>query len=59
VTKVEAVGVFDGNYFRIAPAAFGQELRALKIPFFSLLEGGYSRERPELVLEYLKGVDVR
>jgi acetoin utilization deacetylase AcuC-like enzyme len=35
----------------------GQELRALKIPFFSLLEGGYSRELPELVLAYLKGVE--
>jgi acetoin utilization deacetylase AcuC-like enzyme len=35
----------------------GQELRALKIPFFSLLEGGYSRELPELIFAYLKGVD--
>jgi len=35
----------------------GQELRLLKIPFFSLLEGGYSRELPELVLAYLKGVE--
>jgi acetoin utilization deacetylase AcuC-like enzyme len=35
----------------------GQELRALKIPFFSLLEGGYSRDLPELVLAYLKGVE--
>jgi len=34
----------------------GQELRALKIPFFSLLEGGYSRDLPELILAYLKGV---
>jgi acetoin utilization deacetylase AcuC-like enzyme len=34
----------------------GQELRALKIPFFSLLEGGYSRDLPELVFAYLKGV---
>jgi acetoin utilization deacetylase AcuC-like enzyme len=34
----------------------GQELRALKIPFFSLLEGGYSRELPELIFAYLKGV---
>ena len=34
----------------------GAELRALKIPFFSLLEGGYSRDLPELVLAYLKGV---
>jgi acetoin utilization deacetylase AcuC-like enzyme len=34
----------------------GQELRALKIPFFSLLEGGYSRDLPELIFAYLKGV---
>jgi acetoin utilization deacetylase AcuC-like enzyme len=37
----------------------GRELRALKTPFFSLLEGGYSRELPELVLAYLKGADGR
>jgi acetoin utilization deacetylase AcuC-like enzyme len=35
----------------------GQELAALKIPFFSLLEGGYSRELPELIFAYLKGVE--
>lgn len=35
----------------------GKELRALKVPFFSVLEGGYSRDLPELVLSYLKGVD--
>jgi acetoin utilization deacetylase AcuC-like enzyme len=35
----------------------GKELRALKIPFFSLLEGGYSRDLPELVFVYLKGVE--
>jgi acetoin utilization deacetylase AcuC-like enzyme len=35
----------------------GQELRALKIPLFSLLEGGYSRELPELIFAYLKGVE--
>jgi acetoin utilization deacetylase AcuC-like enzyme len=35
----------------------GRELRALKIPFFSLLEGGYSRDLPELILAYLKGVE--
>jgi acetoin utilization deacetylase AcuC-like enzyme len=35
----------------------GQELRALKIPFFSLLEGGYSRELPELIFAYLKGIE--
>ncbi len=35
----------------------GKELRALEIPFFSLLEGGYSRDLPELVFAYLKGVE--
>jgi acetoin utilization deacetylase AcuC-like enzyme len=34
----------------------GQKLHALKIPFFSLLEGGYSRDLPELIFAYLKGV---
>jgi len=35
----------------------GAELRALKVPFFSLLEGGYSRDLPELIFAYLKGVE--
>jgi acetoin utilization deacetylase AcuC-like enzyme len=35
----------------------GRELRALKIPFFSLLEGGYSRDLPDLIFAYLKGVE--
>ena len=35
----------------------GQELRKMKIPFFSLLEGGYSDDLPELILAYLKGVE--
>jgi acetoin utilization deacetylase AcuC-like enzyme len=35
----------------------GKELRALKIPFFSLLEGGYSRDLPGLIFGYIKGVD--
>jgi acetoin utilization deacetylase AcuC-like enzyme len=35
----------------------GGELRALKIPFFSLLEGGYSRDLPDLIFAYLKGVE--
>jgi acetoin utilization deacetylase AcuC-like enzyme len=34
----------------------GQSLRALNAPLFSLLEGGYSRDLPELVFAYLKGV---
>jgi acetoin utilization deacetylase AcuC-like enzyme len=35
----------------------GQSLRALGVPLFSLLEGGYSRDLPELILAYLKGVE--
>jgi acetoin utilization deacetylase AcuC-like enzyme len=34
----------------------GRELRALKIPFFSLLEGGYSCDLPDLIFAYLEGV---
>jgi acetoin utilization deacetylase AcuC-like enzyme len=34
----------------------GQSLRKLNVPMFSLLEGGYSRDLPELILAYLKGV---
>jgi hypothetical protein len=34
----------------------GQSLRALKTPMFSLLEGGYSRDLPKLVLAYLQGL---
>jgi acetoin utilization deacetylase AcuC-like enzyme len=35
----------------------GQSLRALGVPFFSLLEGGYSGDLPDLILAYLKGVE--
>jgi len=35
----------------------GQKLRALGRPMFSLLEGGYSRDLPELIFGYLKGVE--
>ena len=34
----------------------GESLRQLGVPFFSVLEGGYSSDLPELVLAYLKGV---
>ena len=37
----------------------GQSIRGLGMPVFSILEGGYSRELPELVLAYLKGVEGR
>jgi acetoin utilization deacetylase AcuC-like enzyme len=35
----------------------GSELRGFRVPLFSLLEGGYSDDLPELILAYLKGVD--
>ena len=35
----------------------GQSIRGLGVPSFSILEGGYSRELPELVLAYLKGLE--
>ena len=35
----------------------GQSLRQLGIPVFSVLEGGYSSDLPELVLAYLAGLD--
>jgi acetoin utilization deacetylase AcuC-like enzyme len=34
----------------------GQSIRQLGIPTFSLLEGGYSDDLPELILAYLKGL---
>jgi acetoin utilization deacetylase AcuC-like enzyme len=34
----------------------GQELRSMNVPFFSLLEGGYSSDLPDLILAYLKGI---
>ncbi|MFZ0828645.1 MAG: histone deacetylase [Verrucomicrobiia bacterium] len=35
----------------------GQALRAPGVPLFSLLEGGYSQELPELILAYLRGLE--
>ena len=35
----------------------GQELRKTGVPFFSLLEGGYSDDLPELIFAYLKGIN--
>jgi len=35
----------------------GQSLSQLGVPFFSLLEGGYSQELPGLIFAYLKGVE--
>ena len=35
----------------------GSELRSFGLPMFSLLEGGYSDDLPELILAYLKGIN--
>jgi acetoin utilization deacetylase AcuC-like enzyme len=35
----------------------GRSLHGLGVPMFSLLEGGYSRDLPELIFAYLKGVE--
>ena len=35
----------------------GESMRKLSVPVFSLLEGGYSSDLPELILAYLKGLD--
>ena len=37
----------------------GQSIRRLGVPTFSLLEGGYSHDLPELILAYLKGLEGR
>jgi acetoin utilization deacetylase AcuC-like enzyme len=34
----------------------GRSLRGLDVPLFSLLEGGYSHDLPDLIFAYLKGV---
>jgi acetoin utilization deacetylase AcuC-like enzyme len=35
----------------------GESIRGLGIPVFSVLEGGYSKDLPELILAYLKGIE--
>src|SRR5581483_1784030 len=35
----------------------GQSVRALGVPAFSILEGGYSDELPQLILAYLQGLE--
>ena len=35
----------------------GQQIRAMGVPTFSLLEGGYSDDLPELIMAYLKGLE--
>jgi acetoin utilization deacetylase AcuC-like enzyme len=34
----------------------GEKLRATGVPCFSLLEGGYSKDLPQLILAYLQGL---
>ncbi len=34
----------------------GERLRRLEVPLFSTLEGGYSKELPELIFAYLQGL---
>lgn len=34
----------------------GQQIRSLQRPTVSILEGGYSRDLPELIFAYLKGL---
>jgi acetoin utilization deacetylase AcuC-like enzyme len=47
-----APGVLEAeDFYRL-----GQSLHALSVPMFSLLEGGYSSDLPELILAYLKGI---
>ena len=35
----------------------GEQMRGLGVPVFSLLEGGYSDDLPELIFAYLKGLE--
>jgi acetoin utilization deacetylase AcuC-like enzyme len=35
----------------------GEQMRALGVPLFSLLEGGYSDDLPELIFAYLQGLE--
>ena len=34
----------------------GEEIRKQGIPFYSILEGGYSEDLPDLVMAYLRGI---
>ena len=34
----------------------GEQIRKLEVPCFSILEGGYSDDLPQLILAYLKGL---
>lgn len=37
----------------------GRQLRELKLPIFSILEGGYSLDLPDLIFHYLRGLEGR
>lgn len=47
----------DGSLEREDYQWLGQQLRALGVPIFSILEGGYSLDLPDLVLCYLLGLE--
>jgi len=67
-TKPELIGVSAGfDCYARDPLAqetleaedffwLGESLRKSGIPFFSVLEGGYSSDLPELIFSYLKGI---
>lgn len=46
----------DGTLLREDFFWLGRQLRDLNVPFYSLLEGGYSKDLPELILAYLTGI---
>ena len=48
-----AQGTLEAEDFRW----LGETIRGLGVPAFSILEGGYSNELPELILAYLQGLD--
>jgi acetoin utilization deacetylase AcuC-like enzyme len=68
VSKPELIGVSAGfDCYARDPLAqetlevedfqwLGESLRKMGLPFFSVLEGGYSSDLPELIFAYLKGV---
>ncbi|HEV7924535.1 MAG TPA: histone deacetylase, partial [Verrucomicrobiae bacterium] len=48
-----AQGTLEAEDFRW----LGETIRGLGVPAFSVLEGGYSAQLPELILAYLQGLD--
>ena len=47
-----ADGTLEEDYYWL-----GESFRELGVPAFSLLEGGYSDDLPELIFAYLKGLE--